>query len=154
MKIKTLVTLMIMGAILIGALGCSKPPSNASMPPLNPGYNGRLVEVSYDDLLAQKHITQEIELVYPEPLMVSLASNASTGYRWTENAAISDSRILSQTEHKTVEPASSMAGAAGKETWTFKPLKKGTVTIILSYGQPWEGGAKDEWTFALTVTVK
>jgi len=153
MKTKLAVVLVVIGAVAMGVVGCTKTASNP-MPPLNPGYQGRLVEVSYDDLLADKHINQEIELVYPESLMVSLASNPSTGYAWSENAIISDTTVLSQTEHNVVAPANSMPGSPGKEAWTFKPVKKGTATITLSYSQPWEGGAKNEWTFDLKVTVK
>ncbi len=154
MKTKIAAVIMVIGAVALGVIGCSKTPSNTPMPPLNPGYQGRLVEVSYDDLLAKKHITQEIELVYPESLMVSLASNPSTGYQWSENATIGDTTVLSQTDHNVVEPANSMPGSPGKDVWTFKPLKPGTATIILSYNQPWQGGVQNEWTFALTVVVK
>ena len=33
-------------------------------------------------------------------------------------------------------------------------LKKGTTSLSLEYGRPWEGGEKGVWTFELIVTVK
>ncbi len=147
---------MIIGMLALGLVGCAKAenPTTNPMPPLNPGFQGRLVEVSYDDLLQKKNITQEIDLTYPQSLVVSLASNPSTGFSWSANATISDPAIISQYEHNVVPAASSQPGAPGKEVWTFKPLKAGIANISMGYSRPWQGGEQNEWTFKLIVTVK
>jgi len=86
---------------------------------------------------------------------VTLCSNATTGFKWSESAKISDPAVVQQIGHEFVSPkAKGVVGAAGKEVWTFKALKKGTSTISLEYSRPWEGGEKGEWTFNLTVVVK
>ena len=154
MKIKILAALMIVGILGLGVFGCKSNTTPSAVPPLNPGSQGRLVEVSYDDFQAQKHISQEIELNYPESLVVSLANNHSTGFQWSQNATISDAGVLSQYEHNVVPPSNSVPGAPGKDVWTFKALKTGTATISMSYSQPWQGGTQNEWTFTLKVTVK
>lgn len=47
-----------------------------------------------------------------------------------------------------------IVGAAGKEIWTFKALKKGKSTISMEYRRFWEKGAPPAKTFSLTVVVK
>ena len=91
-------------------------------------------------------------------LIVTLCSNPSTGFEWSDSAQISDQTVLQQIDHK-FEPAEGRdklppLGAPAQETWTFKALKRGTSAISLEYGQPWEAGAKAAWTFVLTVVVK
>ena len=94
-----------------------------------------------------------------DSLTLILESNPSTGYQWSEQAAIigtsSIGAEVEQTEHKYVAPDSKdnmLVGASGQEQWTFKAVNKGTATIFLSYGRSWE--SKAEKTFKLTVTVK
>ena len=113
------------------------------------------VEVSCDDFMRANHISQEVEVAVDGSLTVTLCSNPTTGFQWVESAQISDQTVLQQTDHKFVPPEETgVAGAAGKEIWTFQALKKGTSTISMEYSRPWEGGEKGEWTFVLTVTVK
>ena len=113
-----------------------------------------LEEMSYDVFMSEKHITKEIEINYPGSLTVSLASNPTTGFQW-EEVKIGDSSVITEYEHKFVPPeATGVVGASGKDVWTFKPLGRGTSTLIFEYSQPWEGGEKDEWTLGLTVVIK
>ena len=113
------------------------------------------VDVSCDDFMRANHISQEAEVAVDGSLTVTLCSNPTTGFQWVESAEISDQTVLQQTDHKFVPPEETgVAGAAGKEIWTFQALKKGTATISMEYSRPWEGGEKGEWTFNLTVTVK
>jgi inhibitor of cysteine peptidase len=113
------------------------------------------VEVSCDDFSQQNHITKQVEVGAGGTLTVTLCSNQTTGFMWSETAQISDQSVLQQTDHKFVPPeAEGVVGAAGKEVWTFNALKKGTSTVSVEYSRPWEGGEKGVWTFNLTVTVK
>ena len=112
------------------------------------------VEVSCDDFSQQNHITKQVKVGAGGTVTVTLCSNPTTGFEW-ESARISDQTVLQQTDHRFVSPeAEGLVGAAGKEVWTFKALKKGTSTVSVEYSRPWEGGEKGEWTFNLTVTVK
>lgn len=112
------------------------------------------VEVSYDDLLNQKNISRQVDLVAGDTLRLVLASNASTGYQWTAEATISDGGVLTQTGHQTVAPTDAKPGAAGTEVWTFDAIKPGSATLSTAYGQPWPGGTKDAWTFSAEVSVR
>jgi len=116
---------------------------------------GTSIEVSCDDFMQQKHISKEVSAAVGDSFTVTLCSNATTGFKWSESAQISDQTVLQQTGHEFVSPdAKGVVGAPGKEVWTFKALKKGTSTASLEYSRPWEGGEKGEWTFNLTVVVK
>ena len=116
---------------------------------------GASVEVSCDDFMQQKHISKEVATAVGDSFTVTLCSNATTGFKWSEAAKISDPTVVQQIGHEFVSPeAKGVGGAAGKEVWTFKALKKGTSTVSLEYSRPWEGGEKATWTFTLTVVVK
>jgi inhibitor of cysteine peptidase len=88
-------------------------------------------------------------------LVLSLCSNPTTGFQWSETANISDTSVLEQVSHEYIAPkGSAKAGAAGQEVWTFRALSEGDSTVALEYSRPWEGGEKGEWTFELAVEVE
>ena len=113
------------------------------------------LEITCDDFTEYQHFTWEVQGVNAgDSLAVTLCSNPTTGFQWTELARISNETVLKQTDHEFVPPKGDVPGAAGKEIWTFKALKKGTTEISMEYSQPWEGGEKAEWTFIATVVVR
>jgi len=117
------------------------------------------VEVTYDEFMQNKHISEQVEVAVDGTLTVTLVSNPTTGFQWSEQAQIGDQTILQQTGHQFMAPEAKggtppLLGSAGKEVWTFKTLKKGTTTVSMDYSRPWEGGEKGEWTFSLTVVAK
>jgi len=113
------------------------------------------IEVSYDDFMANNDITREVEVAVGDSIEVTLGSNATTGFQWSESAQISDQSVLEQKTHEYVAPdqQGGALGVAGKEVWTFEALESGTTTVSMEYSQPWEGGEKGSWTFVLTVVV-
>ena len=116
---------------------------------------GTSIEVSCDDFGQQPHMSKQINVAAGDTFTVTLCSNATTGFEWSESAQISDQAVVQQTAHEFVSPENKgLVGAPGKQEWTFKALKKGTGTIALEYSRPWEGGEKGEWAFNLIVTVK
>ena len=108
------------------------------------GSNNLSVDSSYSG--------KQVELSVGQSLVVTLDSNATTGYSWSlvQN---SDDSVLSKTGDEYVAPQTTLVGAGGKEEWTFKALKKGTSTISMGYSRPWESTPPVE-TFGLTVVVK
>jgi inhibitor of cysteine peptidase len=112
------------------------------------------IQISCDDFGKQQHISKKVNLAVGDTFSVTLCSNPSTGFQWSESAKISDPTVIQQTDHKFLSPGTGLTGAPGKEVWTLKALKKGTSTISLEYSRPWEGGEKAEWTFDLTVVAK
>jgi len=116
------------------------------------------VEVSCDDFMSAKHISEEVEINTSDMFKVVLCSNPTTGFQWSESATIDDTALIEQVDHRFVSPKAKgnkppAPGTPGQEIWTFKALKEGTTTISMEYSQPWEGGEKGEWTFELTAAV-
>jgi len=113
------------------------------------------VQVTVDEFTADNDLIREVEVGVGGVLTVTLGSNPTTGFSWSEEAEIGNETILQQTGHEFLEPGKEgVVGAAGNEVWTFDALKKGTTVVSMEYGRPWEGGEKGVWTFELTVTVK
>ena len=150
-KIKTIFVISVV-IILTGLTACSSGPTRPS------------VEVSYEDFLEvqgtiSRLVSKEIEVSAGSSFTVTLWSNATTGFNWSELATIGNQNIVEQIDHEYVAPYSdddtpTPPGTSGKEVWTFKALKKGTSDIHMEYSQPWEGGEKDAFSFFLTVVVK
>jgi len=115
------------------------------------------VEVSCDDFMKLQHISKEVQVPVGDSFTVTLCSNPTTGFRWSESAQIDDQTVLQQADHKFISPESEPPpppGTPGQEVWTFQALKKGKTTVSMEYSRPWEGGEKGTWTFVLMVTVK
>ena len=109
------------------------------------------VTVSIVSFTAYQHISREVELAAGDSFTVTLGSDRTTGFQWSESAQIDDQSVLEQQAHRFEEDT---PGAAGKAVWTFKALQKGSTEVFMEYSQPWEGGEKAEWTFRLVVVVK
>jgi len=51
-------------------MGCaSKQSSNSNVPFLDGGQSSIGVEISYDELINLKHITKQVEIIYPGSLL-------------------------------------------------------------------------------------
>jgi inhibitor of cysteine peptidase len=113
------------------------------------------LEFTYDNFVKQKNVSQNITGAQVGNLVkITLPSNPSTGFKWVLGS-ISDTTILSQEgQSQYVLPETPAPGAGGQEIWTFKVLKRGTVTVSMAYSQPWEGGTKAEWTLSVEIKVR
>jgi len=67
---------------------------STTMPPLDGGRSTIGIEISCDEFSSQQHITKEIEITYPGELIVTLCSNPTTGFQWSEDANIGDETVL------------------------------------------------------------
>ena len=144
MKAK-LILICITVTILLSLFACSPAPKQVYL------------EVPCDDFYEYQQISKEVEVAVDGSLTVTLCSNPTTGFQWSESAQISDQTVLQQTGHQFVSPESEPPpppGTPGQEIWTFKALKEGESTISMEYSRPWEEGEEATWTFNLTVTVK
>ena len=152
MKPKLFVILAVIGLLLVTSIACSKVEGSQNVQ-RNTHKN---LEVTIDEFMQGKNVVRSMEINKGDTLTLILGSNPSTGFRWTENAQISDPAVMKQTKHEFVVPAikDPQPGAAGKEVWNFDSLKAGTTKISAEYSRPWEGGEQGEWTFDLTVIVK
>ena len=139
-------------------LGCAIAVILLCLPACSSASQQTSIEIPCDDFYKKQHITEEAEVAVDGSFTVTLCSNPTTGFQWSETAVISDQTVLQQTGHKLISPADREKppppGTPSQEVWTFKTLKKGMSTISLEYSRPWEGGEKSEWTFVLNVVAK
>ncbi len=119
--------------------------------------------VCCDEFEAQNAVTGNITVPLGEQFVVTLCSNASTGYQWNEEVPFSVNGTVVQTSHEYIEPGSqekgqgqkqNQVGEAGLEQWTFETQTAGETVLYFEYSQPWEGGEKATWTLELTVIVQ
>ena len=84
-------------------------------------------------------------------LLVTLSSNASTGYEWEVTDL--DTAVLENagTTYRS-SCAIPMPGCGEIKTWTFTALAPGSTSLRMIYHRPWED-EEPERTFELTVTV-
>ena len=133
-------------AVALSASGCADDAPQS-------GPQTITIEVSYDDALSQVNITRAVTMNVGDTLQVSLASNSSTGFRWTPDMQITDAAVMAQAGHEVLAPTAGRPGAAGREVWALQAIGPGTTTVSTTYGRPWTGGEKDTWTFTAEVTV-
>jgi len=115
------------------------------------------VDVSCDDFYELQHISQAVDVAVGDSFTVTLCSNPTTGFQWSELADIGDQTVLQQIDHRLETPEGQeppAPGSPGKEVWTFKALEEGKSSVSMAYSRPWQGGEKGEWTFDLTVVVR
>ncbi|MFM9035880.1 MAG: protease inhibitor I42 family protein [Mycobacterium sp.] len=146
MSRRLLATALITTAPLMACAGKAETPKS--------GPQTTTIRIPYDELLSQKKINRTVTLAVGDYLQVSLGSNASTGYRWSEQMQISDPKVLAQSGHEALAPGQNMPGAPGSDVWMLQAVGPGTSTVTASYGRPWPGGEKDAWTFTADVTVR
>jgi inhibitor of cysteine peptidase len=128
------------------AVGCSSSTTTNTVP------TTQTIEITLDQFSAENNILKTIDLAVQGTLTVKLGSNPSTGYSWTD-AEINTPAIIKQISRNYVAPDTELVGAGGTEVWVFNSQTVGTATIKMSYGQPWEGGAKDTYTLTIVVHV-
>ena len=111
------------------------------------------VDISCDEFTENPTGLQDtFDIEIGDKIYIELCSNPTTGFQWSYNT--SGDTAVKEEEHDFDEPEGDMAGAPGKETWTFEGIGRGTAEILMEYSQPWDGGIKGEWTYRITVMVE
>ncbi len=78
-----------------------------------------------------------IKVTVGQEFKITVPSNPTTGYRW-QFAKAPDEKTLKLLREDYEHPKSNLAGAGGKQVWTFKALAYGKTTLELNYIRPWE----------------
>lgn len=93
-----------------------------------------------------------IEVAVGSDFSITLASNPTTGYRW-ELAEPLDETLIKLVDSEYKAPRTKLAGAGGREVWTFKGIGQGHGVIELKYVRPWEKDAPPGKTAEFAVRV-
>jgi len=83
-------------------------------------------------------------------VIVTLASNPSTGYSWKLDAG--GGRVVRLVSHRYVPPAKQVPGAGGREVWRFVASTRGATKLALGYLRPWAPKHVVRW-FRVTFRV-
>ena len=111
------------------------------------------VEISCDEFYENRDIRNEFQVEIGDKIRVKLCSNPTTGFEWKYETI--GKIVLEEEDYDFEEPGEEgVAGAAGKEVWTFEAIEKGTTELRMEYSRLWEGGEQAEWTYTMTVTVE
>jgi len=151
-RVKWYLVLLLVG-ILLFVGGCTEePPVMPDTIPLEPTPD---IYIPIGEFQNQPQIDVAMHAVVGEELVVTLDSNPTTGFQWSENAEISDETIIRQVSHQFVEPGiDKPPGTPAKEVWIFEALRRGTTTTFLEYSRPWVEEDALHWTVTITTTIK
>ena len=97
---------------------------------------------------------QQVTVKSGQVVTVTLESNPTTGYSWQVMEI--DNAILVQDgdpEYKQASGTGGLVGAGGTETFRFKAVGTGEITLGLGYMRPWESIPPIE-SFTIQVTVQ
>lgn len=139
-------------AVMLAAALVAGPPVVAADEAASAPAGATSVAVFCDAFATEPAVAETVTVVVGTPIVLSLCSNPTTGYRWSEPVS-SDPSVASVGGWVYSEPQSDLLGAAGAEHVTIATSAPGSAVISASYDQPWEGGEKGAWTVALTVDV-
>jgi len=147
---------LLLAGILFLVGGCSGGPTeeDSPLPPPLEIYEYSDVNIPIEAFQSQPHVDVVMSTVLGVELTVILGSNPTTGYQWTEDAEISDESVVKQIHHVFLSPGPDVPGAPGEEVWVFKPLKRGTTTLLLECSRPWNEEDLDHWTVTITATIR
>jgi len=152
-RVKWYLVLLLVGILLLVG-GCTDEPPVPPVIPVTPTQYSS-ISIPIEEFPNHPNIDAVMHAVVGEELTVTLGSNPTTGFQWLEDAEISDESIIKQVSHEFVGPGiDKPPGTPGEEVWTFKALKKGTVTTFLEYSRPWIEEDADHWTVTITTTIK
>ena len=88
-----------------------------------------------------------------QKVVVTLASNASTGFYWL--LAALDQTILEPTGQEYLEPVLDLPGAGGSERWEFTARAAGSTKLRLAYVGPGDPeGAEPAQSFEVVVVIR
>ena len=138
---------IILGFTLVAGIACGGK-SESPTPTPTPTPNEVNVDASSNG--------SETALAIGELLIVTLDSNATTGFSWNLSA-ISDTDVIQKVSDEYVAPTPTdppLMGQGGQEVWTFEALAAGTATISMKYIRPWEPEAEPAETFEIKVNVE
>ncbi len=113
---------------------------------------GTGLSIDCDTFGSDPEQSASVEVPVDGEVIVTLCSNASTGYSW-DVPTIDDPTVVVMTDAIEAAAASPMPGAPGSQTFTFHATKVGSTTVAFSYDQPWENGDKGAWTLTLAIVV-
>ncbi len=139
MNIRVLTSLVLFTAV-VWLLGCE-----SNSPIIDP--------ISADVNLDASFNGEELSILRGQVVVVTLASNPSTGFTWSVEEV--DSSILRQMGLPEYQAgASGLVGAEGVQIFRFQSLSSGATDLKLIYSRPFEEGEEPADRFEMRIEVR
>lgn len=84
---------------------------------------------------------------------ITLESNKTTGFGWDISKPLDEKTVVFLSS-EYVASGSALAGAPGREIWTFRACSPGKTSISFKYVRPWEKDVPADKNVDFTVVVK
>lgn len=141
--------------VLVLAAGCASSDSAPPDADVDRGGEPTIVPGAADVTLGAADNGRQVELSSGQVLVVTLASNPTTGYSWEVSEV--DEAVLTQLGEAEFRQAPAegepVTGAGGTETFRFAAAA-GETTLTLVYHRPWEKDVEPLETFTVQVVVR
>lgn len=89
-------------------------------------------------IISDQTACQKINLKVNQQLIVSLASNPTTGYQWTLKKQPEFLHAVNEGVYQQDKHPEGMVGVGEISTWTFQAKTKGSGSLLLTYERSWE----------------
>lgn len=96
---------------------------------------------------------KSIKLDKGQTLVLRLAANPTTGYRWIPQGSPTPLELI-KSDFASDAQAKNLAGAGGTQSLRFTAKAAGKAVLKLEYRRPWEKDGAAAKTFTVTVIVK
>jgi predicted secreted protein len=103
--------------------------------------------------LTAKDNDKEFSVKPHETIVVTLASNRTTGYGWHGVPDPFFGRSFRLLSHRYVAPTRGAPGAAGKESWRYRPIGRGGGFLVFSYARQHTRFYRPTRRFAVSIKV-
>lgn len=137
---------VVLFALVTGCSGGEPAPSSATPTTSGPALPSLVNLTEADDGAA-------VLLATGGTLVVTLESNASTGFAWAVEGE-PPLPLEMQGDPQYVEPEGGLVGAPGTQVFTFVAVAAGEGTLSLAYAREWETDTAPESTFTVSVAVE
>ncbi|MEA1958184.1 MAG: protease inhibitor I42 family protein [Chloroflexota bacterium] len=145
MKIARLLLACILSVMAVAVFACGGTAEEEPTTP-TPSASEVNVDASYNG--------SQVTLAMGKQLIVTLDSNATTGFSWNLSET-SDTIVITKLSDEYIAPEGTpMMGQGGQEVWTFEALAAGTADISMIYIQSWIQPPDPADTFDITVIVE
>ena len=95
-----------------------------------------------------------IEVTSGEEFRIVLDANPTTGFTWQLSSPLDDTLVTLVGNAYEAPSTPGRVGAGGKQTWTFKAIRRGQTVIGLQYARSWEKGIDPAKKLIFTVIVR
>ena len=95
-----------------------------------------------------------IEVTSGQEFRIVLDANPTTGFTWQLSSPLDDTLVTVVGNSYDAPSTSGRVGAGGKQTWTFKAMRRGQTAIGLLYARPWEKGVDPEKKLMFSVIIR